>query len=215
MRTALVIFCLAVLLSAVASASTINSTTISGTQLTITGTGFSGTPLTVKFNGTSIPVISSSATQIVATLDPVPPPGSYRLTVKAGKPSAFSYVAITSTPTIVAQVALTNQSATILPTTILSPQSSGVYRISENALSRDQNCVNDSSLLTTALTWADDVRPRSVFSAPTLPGGALFMNWVFSWTVIIKASAGTPITYEIDQVNCKPYDLFITVEQLQ
>ena len=215
MRTLLVFFFSALLLSAVASASTINGTTLSGTQLTITGTGFSGTPLTVKFNGTSIPVISSSATQIVATLNPVPPPGSYRLTVKAGKPSTFSYVAIPSTPTIVAQVALTNQSATILPTPILTPQSSGVYRISENALSRDQNCVNASSLLSSTLDWVDDVGPRSVFSTATLPGGGLFMNWVFSWTVIVKASAGAPIAYEIPQVNCKPYDLFITVEQLQ
>jgi len=96
--------------AAAASANTINSTTVSGNQLTITGTGFSGTPLTVIFNGKSIPIVSSSATQIVATLNLIPVPGSYRLVVRAGTTSTFAYVTAPAIPAIVAQVALTESS---------------------------------------------------------------------------------------------------------
>ena len=76
MQRVVSVWVLLFLLHAVALASTINSATISGNQLTITGTGFSGKPLTVIFNGHGIPIDSSSATKIVATLNPVPAPGS-------------------------------------------------------------------------------------------------------------------------------------------
>jgi hypothetical protein len=111
------------------SATTINSATISGTQLTITGSGFSGT-LAVIFNGKTIPIVSSSSTKIVATLNPVPAPGSYQLVVKAGTASTSAYVAITAAPTIVAKLALLDQTAAIPLTTLFTPTRTGLYRIS-------------------------------------------------------------------------------------
>ena len=85
----------AMLIPAIAAASVvINSTNVAGSELTISGTGFSGTPLSVTFNGVAISIVSSSSTQIVAALNTVPAPGSYRVGVKAGKAAASAYAAV-------------------------------------------------------------------------------------------------------------------------
>jgi len=66
---------------------TVNSTVVSGSQLTITGTGFTGT-LMVLLNAQKLTIVSSTSTQIVATLNSIPIPGAYRLIVKSGTASA-------------------------------------------------------------------------------------------------------------------------------
>ena len=94
--TACVVAIALILLSTSAIAVVINSTKVAGNQLTITGTGFSAIPLTVTFNTVRLTVLSSSATQVVATLNPVPAPGNYRLIVKSGTASANTYVTISA-----------------------------------------------------------------------------------------------------------------------
>ena len=43
-----------------AFATVINSTTVAGNQLTITGTGFTATPLTVTLNASKLAIISNT-----------------------------------------------------------------------------------------------------------------------------------------------------------
>lgn len=89
---------IATLLTGVASATTINSVTFSKSTVTINGVGFNGAP-TATLAGQKLAIVSSTPTQIVATMSTVPDPGSYRLVVKAGKATAFAYVT-TPLPTI-------------------------------------------------------------------------------------------------------------------
>jgi len=94
LRKTIFFFAFFFVLSASTFAVVVNSAKVAGNQLTITGTGFSGIPLVVTFNGKGISVVSSTSTQIVATLNPAPTPGSYRLVVKAGTASTSSYVSV-------------------------------------------------------------------------------------------------------------------------
>jgi hypothetical protein len=195
-----------------ATATTINSTTVSGSQLTIGGIGFNGA-LTVTLNGEKLIIVSRTSTQIIASMNIIPAPGSYRLTVKAGNNSTFAYVTVPAVPAILAQIALINQDDVIPQTTILNAPANGVYRVSYNALPLDDQCLQ-TYVVTATLDWVDDLRPRSVYSTAQL-SGALYENSLLSWSVIFRAIAGTPISYEVPQVNCAPYDLFVTLEQLQ
>jgi IPT/TIG domain len=84
---------LAMLLCGVASAITINGVTFVRSTMTISGVGFNGT-LTVTLSGKKLTIVSSTPTQIVATIPTVPDTGSYRLIVNAGKASTFAYVTV-------------------------------------------------------------------------------------------------------------------------
>jgi hypothetical protein len=77
------------------AAATITTVTFSKSQLTISGTGFVGA-LAVTLGGRKLTVLSGTATQIVASMNPVPDQGSYRLVVKAGTKSTFAYVTVPS-----------------------------------------------------------------------------------------------------------------------
>jgi hypothetical protein len=79
------------------SAPIINAVTISNNQLRIVGTGFTG-KTAVSFNGKSIPVVNPTTSQLVATLDSAPDPGTYRLVVGYGNSAAVSYVTVPSEP---------------------------------------------------------------------------------------------------------------------
>src|SRR5581483_672414 len=125
MRIVLVAIWLFVHLPALAM--TINSAVMVGSQLTITGTGFSGTPISVIFNGSQATVDSSSTTQIVVTINPLPPPGTYRVVVKAGKTASLAYVTLSN---VVTKVSILNQSSAIPLTTLWTPASDGLYRVS-------------------------------------------------------------------------------------
>src|SRR5450755_4400876 len=84
---------LATLLCGVASAITINGVTFVRSTMTINGVGFNGV-LTATLSGQQLTIVSSTPTQIVATIPTVPDTGSYRLVVKAGKASTFAYVTV-------------------------------------------------------------------------------------------------------------------------
>ena len=61
----LAILAVALLAAAGASATTINSATVSGNQLTVGGIGFNGA-LTVTLNGQTLKIVRSTSTQIVS-----------------------------------------------------------------------------------------------------------------------------------------------------
>ncbi|MGA8152754.1 MAG: IPT/TIG domain-containing protein [Terriglobales bacterium] len=190
----------------VASACTINSVTIAGNQLTITGTGFAGTPLAAIFNTKSIPIVSSSATKIVATLNPVPAPGSYRLVVNSGTASTFSYVSISSAPTIVAQVALTDVSSDIGTTTLYTPKADGDYQLVVYEVASAQN--GNSELFTT-ISWANDLQSENMQCGP----GGTSSPWTNSVTAI-HAEGGDPIQFSARYAGGTSdltYNIYLTV----
>ncbi len=202
---------------AFANAAVINGTTVVGNRLTITGTGFSGTPLTVTFNAQTLAIVSSTPTHIVATLAPIPAPGSYRLIVKAGNASATSYVAIPAAPNIVAQVALTGQTAPIPQTTLLTPQTNGLYRISAYIVTTTLATNGDPINLN--LTYTDDSGAKTRYIT-SMNSGTFFPNNDVGVVSTVRADAGFPLAYS---TTCDPYcsgfdatyELFLTVEQLQ
>jgi len=211
-RTYAIALTIVLLTVATASASTINGTTLSGKQLTITGTGFSETPLTVTFNGKMISVIRNTATHIVATLNSIPGPGSYRLVVTSGTASTFSYVAISESPNVVAQVALTNQTANIPLTTLLTPQATGLYRVSGY-----MDCSGDAmNVAEFELSWTG---PTGDANLDTL--GAVSnctSNHPITWSYTVLDTKGSPLSYEVGGAISFPpfsYNIFFTVEQLQ
>ena len=77
------------------AAATITTVTFSKSQLTISGSGFVGA-LTVTLGSQKLAVLSGTATKIVASMNPVPDQGSYRLVLKAGTKSTFAYVTVPS-----------------------------------------------------------------------------------------------------------------------
>jgi hypothetical protein len=196
-----------------ASAPLVNGTTVSGNQLTILGTGFATTPLTVSLKGVNLSVVSSTATKIIATLNPVPPPGTYRLVVKAGNASTSAYVGIPS-PGTVAQVSLTNQNGPIPLTTLVTPQANAVFRVSIDWIELPPcSGPGPGSILTLYYTdeRGSENLPPPLTTLPT-PGQGEGNS-----SVIVRDLSGMPLSYEIETGNlpCTPYDLFLTVEQLQ
>lgn len=202
-----------------ANAAVINGTTVAGNHLTITGSGFSGTPLTVTFDGQKLAVVSSTPTQIVATLAPIPAPGSYRLVVKAANASATSSVAISAAPNTVAQVVLKGQTTTIPTTTIFTPQSDGLYRISGYGTT---TVPGSQGYWNVIFGWTDDAGAEQNSAMP--PSDWLLIPTNASWgftgtlTLVVNANAGMPLTYSVGiydgSTTGSTYELFITVEQL-
>jgi hypothetical protein len=191
------------LLSATAFATTINSTTVSGNQLTIGGVGFNGSP-TVTLNGKMLTIVSSTSTQIVATINPVPPTGSYRLTVKSGKASAFAYVTVPSSPAIVAQATFVNQSQQVVGT--FTPTTDGIFRISYYADSPDT-----SADWAFAFQWTDEVGVREIID----PSMAYLSSNFVERVHVVRSLAGQPLTYSSSGPGPAPYSWYITIEQLQ
>lgn len=194
------------------AAPVINGTIVAGNQITITGTGFSGTPVTVGFDGMPVTIVTNSATQIVATLSKVPAPGSYRLVVKSGTVSTVAYVAISAAPNVVAQVAFTNQTVGIPLTTLVTPKSNALFRIS-GTVEGYSGC--SPPIYGVCFYWTDDTGTDqgyiSIDSGPIMAIGNLYLL-----TGVIRDLGGAPLSYEVFpySVSCA-YGLFFTVEQLQ
>jgi hypothetical protein len=200
------------LTAATVSASTINGTTLVGKQLTITGTGFSETPLTVTFDGKQIPVVSNTATSIVATLKPIPAPGSYRLVVTSGTASTFSYVAISASANVVAQVALTNQTTNIPLTTLLTPQTTGLYRVS-GYMGCSGNALNAAEF---ELSWTGPAGSANLSTLGAVSNCA--GDGATTWNYTVADTKGSPLSYEVGGAITFPpfsYNIFFTVERLE
>lgn len=200
-----------VLAAIAASACTINSVSLSGTQLTVGGTGFSLTPLSLSFNGKNVSVASSSSTKIVGTLSAAPTTGSYRVGLKCDTESTTSYVTIPA-PNVVATVAMFSQSNAIGTTSLFTPSTTGLYRITLYI----RVSATTLSEYTPAVTWNDEAGSEEF---QTSAGGTMGLEAVaerpvrfvagqaVSYNVNISAGIGTPPTYEfaiaIEQVTSK------------
>jgi hypothetical protein len=203
-KQAMIVLLILIELCGFASATTIYSTTVSGNQLTIGGVGFSGT-LTVALNNQKLTIVSSTPTQIAATMNPVPAPGSYRLVVKAGTVSTFAYVTISSEPVIVAQLSFVNQSQPINGT-LFTPATNGVFRISSYA--NTTQCCQASSF---QFGWTDEIGAH-VTSDPSFVD--LFIPFI-ERIHVVRSIGGQAITYTALDPSDSQYSWYITVEQLQ
>lgn len=196
---------LLLLLSGIASASpVIDSAVVSGTLLTITGTGFIET-LAVTFNGKRIPITSSSATQIGASLSSVPSPGTYRLTVKAGTASTSGYVSVSAAPFIVNQIALTAETMPISQTTIATPTATALYRLSGYL-----DCGDTGNGGWSLQFFWTDLNGSRESNSQSCAGNSDEVAWNF----VVSEVADASLSYAAFGSGGS-YDLFMTVEQLQ
>ncbi|HEV2176044.1 MAG TPA: hypothetical protein VGW33_02405 [Terriglobia bacterium] len=127
-------------------------------------------------------------------------------------------------PRVIRTIALTGQTGTIPLTTIFTPKSTGLIRVSVYATitvpsSQGFGCFFGQ------LSWTDDGGPQSALLVNlsnlngVLSGGCEVLESdvlnSFSETVVMRANAGQPVSYTINLVPGNPtYELFITVEQL-
>jgi hypothetical protein len=72
---------------------TIESATIAANELTLTG-DFGTGAVSMLLAAQSLPIVSSSPTEIVATLNPVPAVGTYRVLLQVGNKSATAYASV-------------------------------------------------------------------------------------------------------------------------
>jgi hypothetical protein len=189
------------------SAATINSITVSGNQLTIGGVGFNGT-ITVTLNAQKLTVVSSTPTQIIATMDPIPEPGTYRLVVKAGKPSATSYVAIPSAPAVVETIALFNQTTGVPVITLFTPKVDGLYRLTIY--------LAETVPGSTGGGWEAEMYWKDVQGSQSF-GTGVGCSQINERIVTEPARllAAQPLTYEVINSNASgTYEILITVERL-
>ena len=128
-----------------------------------------------------------------------------------------------TSPTIVASIALTNQTATIPPTTVFTPTQTGLYRLSVY-MTQTVSVPRSTSEWRYNLAWVDDAGVEgtgfygviSVSTAKTPPSAWGSSNGTSPGNVaIFQAIAGQPVTYS---VLCNKaggaYSLYFTVEQL-
>ncbi len=124
-------------------------------------------------------------------------------------------------PVIVAQGSLVNQTASIPMTTILTPATSGLFRISVYGIPT----ATDGSYSTTFpmdLYYSDDSGPYdkiftflAVHTGCNLSPAAGNTSINCNYTSVFRAVAGVPIQYDVQVSGQVTYDLFFTVERLQ
>jgi hypothetical protein len=130
-------------------------------------------------------------------------------------------------PRVVAQVVLKGQTAAIPTTTIFTPKSDGLYRISAYGVTTVPAPGNNGAWEVN-FGWTDDAGAEqnnlsnesefppvlNIFAYATPPGGASTL------TFVAEDNAGMPLTYSVApsqppyQNPTSTYALFITVEQL-
>ena len=144
------------------------------------------------------------------TLDALPTQG------QVSKPDAthsrlVAYVAISAAPNIVAQVSFVNQTSGIPLTTLVTPQSSGLFRIS-GTVEGPSACV--AAIYGVYLYWTDDTGSDQGYIVT--PSSAAMGN-LYLLSAVVRDLNGAPLSNEVFSYNveCSPYSLFFTVEQLQ
>jgi hypothetical protein len=216
-----------------AAAAAISGTGVAGKQIAIIGTGFSATPLSVTLDGHRLPILSNTQTLIVAALDPMPDPGTYRIVVKAGTESVVGSVTTSSDPNLVEQLHLTSQTTPIPETTLLVPPTNGLYRISVSMsmVTPSSESERENQYWNVAFNSPDESGARKT-SRPGTAGyatagsgtaGGLLVSATnpaasSSATWFVKAVEGVPITYAVSPSFPEvggTYELSITVDQLE
>lgn len=126
-------------------------------------------------------------------------------------------------PRVVAQISRIGQTASISQRTLFTPQKDGVFRLSVYLiLTSGDNNSNEGAWF--YLTYTDDVGPELQQNFFGSPGevGCSFGNGgqggsVCTWTSLLRAKAGTPITWQtsICPTCSETYEVFATLEKLQ
>lgn len=195
-------------LGGVASAATINSIMVSGNQVTIGGDGFTGS-LTITLDGQQLDIVSSTSTQIVATVSTLPSPGTYRLVVKAPKASTSAWVSLPSAPAVVATIALYNQTGNVPTTTLFTPVTNGLYRFT--AYMAETVAGGTGGAWSLEVNW-DDFRGQQGMPVEL---GCNQVDEAPVTSVSGEVQAGQPITYNVGGDNASgTYEVLLTVERL-
>jgi hypothetical protein len=123
--------------------------------------------------------------------------------------------AVAQSAPIVAQVSITNQSAAIPSTVLVTPSADAVYRVT--AYFDSSKLDQSKSRWCLATAWTDDAAPRRQTVQIDSSANAGFPTWL-STTFSARVKAGVPLIYGVTrcfgQAN-NPFDLYMTVEQLQ
>jgi hypothetical protein len=128
---------------------------------------------------------------------------------------ALAIGAAAQSPTIVAQLTLKDQTASIPRTTLLTPTVDGLYRITAYFNLAKGDALGTRWCL--FVYWADDNTQRSAALGAEAAGdsGPSFSSFV----IPAQIQAGRPLRYQTGPcpggTKNDPYSLYITVEQLQ
>jgi hypothetical protein len=116
-----------------------------------------------------------------------------------------------SSPQIVAQVSLQNQSADIPRTVLVTPTASGIYRITAYFVSGSNSATGGWGL---RLHWKDEDGGRIT---PIRWADLGRLTHVISVTYTVRSITGQPIQFSVNGFDSPnfSYNLFITVEQLE
>jgi hypothetical protein len=82
--------------SAAGNSISIDAVFLGGNQLRLRGDFGNGSSVTVLLASTPLVVVNASAPEIVATVNPVPPVGTYRVDVTVDNKNAFAYVTVSA-----------------------------------------------------------------------------------------------------------------------
>ena len=133
-------------------------------------------------------------------------------------------VATLTSPTIVATLALPHQIATIPTTTMFTPKTSGLYRISVY-MTQVVSTSSTETLWRFNLNWTDSAGAETSLTDPALMSLNSTAIPPFAWAntglpgavAVIEAVKGQPVTYSVTQDNFQAggeYFLAFVVEQL-
>ena len=118
-----------------------------------------------------------------------------------------------SSPTIVAQVDLTNQTSQIPVTELVTPTNDALYRVSVYLEVPSRNPTGGQWCV--VIGWTDNVGQKK---QSTTVNEADAILWA-SATILARDLSGNPLSYYVGDCRGKkgtlPYNLFLIVEQLQ
>jgi hypothetical protein len=119
-----------------------------------------------------------------------------------------------TSPAIIKTIVLKGQTTSIPPTTIFTPPTSGLFRISVYMVATGgfDNLGNWNA----KINWTDDAGPESTVSWLSLNAFTPPNAWAQN-SIVIEAAAGEPATISISAGTQYPgptYSLFLVVEQI-
>lgn len=114
-----------------------------------------------------------------------------------------------SLPCIVASVSLTDQTAPIPPTTLVTPAANGLFRVTYYL----ESSRVQGSVWGVSFNWRDEMKTRTTGTLQAQAGT------ITAGTIAVRSITGHAITYTASAGGTPPpdasYNLFITVEQVQ
>jgi hypothetical protein len=133
-----------------------------------------------------------------------------------------------SFPRVVAKVAITGRTSAIPATTLLTPASNALYRVSAYGVVTVPN--GNTAFWHLKLNWTDDYGSENCYNGTQQGTSCTLLkinsNWEnfgqYRWgqqgAWVVRANAGTPLSYSMADVGGatgSTYDLFLTVEQIE